>query len=113
LTGFGQRPLHLLGGIGLVAFVAGITGMSYLSVLWLLTYFQIHESGPIGQRPLLIYSVAAVLLGFQMLAIGFLAELIISMNMRNHQGYKVAERTPQATIGEHMPGGNATEGAAR
>jgi glycosyltransferase involved in cell wall biosynthesis len=95
LTGFGQRPLHLLGGIGLVAFSLGIAGMGYLSVLWLLTYFQIREFGPIGQRPLLIYSVAGVLLGFQMLAIGFLAELIISMNMRNHQGYRVAERTPE------------------
>jgi hypothetical protein len=52
---------------------------------------------------LLIYSVAGLLLGFQMLAIGFLAELIISMNMRHHQGYHIAERTPQRTRGESMP----------
>jgi hypothetical protein len=94
LTGFGKRPLHLLGGIGLIAFVLGITGMGYLAVLWLLTYFEIRESAPIGQRPLLIYSVAGVLLGFQMLAIGFLAELIISMNMRNLNAYNISERTP-------------------
>src|SRR5206468_8860497 len=76
LTGFGQRPLHLLGGIGLAAFVLGTVGLGYLSVLWMLTNLQIRDFGPIGQRPLLIYSVAALLLGFQMLAIGFLAELI-------------------------------------
>jgi glycosyltransferase involved in cell wall biosynthesis len=99
LTGFGQRPLHLLGGIGLFAFLLGTVGLGYLSVLWMLTYFEIKDFGPIGQRPLLIYSVAGLLLGFQMLAIGFLAELIISMNMRNQHGYNIAECTPNCPRG--------------
>lgn len=103
LTGFGQRPLHLLGGIGLIAFVLGLIGLGYLSVLWLLTQLEIHDYGPIGQRPLLIYSVAGLLLGFQMLAIGFLAELIIASNMNHQPSYHVAERTLQRT-----PGGAAT-----
>lgn len=94
LTGFGQRPLHLLGGIGLVAFTLGVIGLGYLAVLWVLTQFEIRDFGPIGQRPLLIYSVAGVLLGFQMLAIGFLAELIIAMNIRNEHSYNIAERAP-------------------
>jgi glycosyltransferase involved in cell wall biosynthesis len=99
LTGFAQRPLHLLGGIGLVAFVLGFAGLSYLTVLWLLTHFEVRDYGPIGQRPLLTYSVAGLLLGFQMLAIGFLAELIISMNMRNQPNQHVAECTPICTPG--------------
>jgi glycosyltransferase involved in cell wall biosynthesis len=102
LTGFGQRPLHLLGGIGLIAFVLGVVGLGYLTVLWLLTHFEVKDFGPIGQRPLLIYSVGGVLLGFQMLAIGFLAELIISMTMRNEHSYNIAERTP-----DRSPGGSA------
>ncbi len=93
LTGFGQRPLHLLGGIGLVAFMLGTIGLGYLTVLWMLTHFEVRDFGPIGQRPLLIYSVAGVLLGFQMVAIGFLAELIIAMNVRNEHRYNIAERT--------------------
>ena len=97
LTGFGQRPLHLLGGIGLIAFLLGMVGLSYLAVLWLLTRLDVADFGKIGERPLLIYSVAAVLLGFQMLAIGFLAELIIAMNIRNEHNYNVAERTPPRT----------------
>lgn len=97
LTGFGQRPLHLLGGIGLVAFVLGMLGLSYLAVLWLLTRFDVADFGKIGERPLLIYSVAAVLLGFQMLAIGFLAELIIAMSIRNEHSYNIAERTATRT----------------
>src|SRR6202011_5991940 len=32
LTGFGQRPLHLLGAIGLLSFLAGSLGMIYLTV---------------------------------------------------------------------------------
>jgi glycosyltransferase involved in cell wall biosynthesis len=94
LTGFGQRPLHLLGGIGLIAFVLGSLGLGYLAVLWALTRFDVADFGKIGERPLLIYSVAAVLLGFQMLAIGFLAELIIAMNIRNGHSYNIAVRTP-------------------
>ena len=98
LTGFAQRPIHLLGGIGLLAFLVGMLGLSYLAVCWLLTQFQVLDFGPIGQRPLLIYSVAAVLLGFQMLAIGFLAELIIAMNIRNEHSYSIAEVTSHEVV---------------
>ncbi len=93
LTGFGQRPLHLLGGIGLVAFLLGMIGLGYLAVCWVLARFEVEGFGSIGERPMLIYSVAAVLLGFQMLAIGFLAELIIATNIRNENSYSIAEKT--------------------
>ena len=53
LTGFGQRPLHLLGGFGLVAFFLGGVGFSYLAVCWLLARFQVAGYGPIGHRPLI------------------------------------------------------------
>jgi glycosyltransferase involved in cell wall biosynthesis len=96
LTGFAQRPLHLLGGIGLVAFLLGMIGLGYLTVCWVLNQLQVEGYGPIGQRPLLIYSVAAVLLGFQMLAIGFLAELIIAMNIRTEHSYSIAEQTERS-----------------
>ena len=35
LTRFSQRPLHVLGGIGLSLFALGSLGMLYLAVLWL------------------------------------------------------------------------------
>jgi glycosyltransferase involved in cell wall biosynthesis len=85
LTGFGQRPQHLLGGIGLVAFFGGIVGLTYLAVLWLLDY------GPIGDRPLLLYSISAMLLGAQMMSIGLLAELITSYQGRPQEAYSIAE----------------------
>ncbi|TXT18370.1 MAG: family 2 glycosyl transferase, partial [Planctomycetota bacterium] len=36
LTGFGQRPQHMLGAIGLMFLGAGFLGLGYLAVLWLL-----------------------------------------------------------------------------
>ncbi|MEW5974761.1 MAG: glycosyltransferase family 2 protein [Acidobacteriota bacterium] len=72
LGSFSHRPLHLLGGVGLFAFALGGSALAYLAGLWLAGY------QPLGQRPILIYAVAALLLGAQMLTIGILAELITS-----------------------------------
>ena len=94
LTVFGERPLHLLGGIGLSAFLLGAAGLSYLAVCWVLARFRVPGFGPIGTRPLLIYSLACLIMGFQMLAIGFLGELVASQNIRNEHKYSIAELTP-------------------
>jgi glycosyltransferase involved in cell wall biosynthesis len=94
LTGFGQRPLHLLGGIGLFAFLLGGIGLGYLAICWLLARLHVEGYGPIGHRPLLTYSLAGVVLGFQMVAMGFLAELMISLNSRTEHSYNIAETTP-------------------
>ena len=51
LTRFSQRPLHVLGGIGLVLLVIGGLGMLYLAIVWL-----DPTNRPIGNRPLLFYS---------------------------------------------------------
>ena len=37
------------------------------------------------------YSLALVVLGFKMLAIGFLAELMIALNIRSVHAYNIAE----------------------
>ena len=84
LTGYGQRPQHLLGGLGLAFFGLGSLGLLYLGVAWLLmNVFGVLPATPIGGRPLLAYSVAAVLLGGQALSLGLLAELIVSYNARD------------------------------
>jgi hypothetical protein len=51
------------------------------------------EFGPIGNRPLLAYSIASLLLGGQMLSLGFLAELVVSNTSKPGDAYSVAERT--------------------
>ena len=93
LTGFGQRPQHLLGSIGLFSFALGTLGMVYLAVTWLLTHFELHEFQPLHQRPALIYSAAAMLLGAQMMSMGFLAELITAYLGRDQESYSIKEKT--------------------
>src|SRR5258708_11134565 len=94
LTGFGQRPQHMLGAVGLVFFALGSLGLASLAIVWLLTNLPPHfRFDPIGTRPLLTYSVASLLLGAQLLSLGFLAELIVAYTGRDADTYSVAERT--------------------
>jgi glycosyltransferase involved in cell wall biosynthesis len=95
LTGFGQRPQHLLGGIGLVSFLMGLAGLVYLGITWLINLSSPGSFLPLHQRPLMVYSVAAMLLGAQMMSIGFLAELIIAYQGSPQDSYSIAERTEQ------------------
>jgi dolichol-phosphate mannosyltransferase len=96
LTGFSRRPQHVLGTIGLAAFVLGLLGMGWLAVTWVIRLFHPDWFQPLHDRPLLIYSVAALLLGTQMLTIGFLAELVAHQS-RHENDYSVAEETPAKT----------------
>ncbi len=96
LTGFQQRPQHLLGTIGLISFVLGALGLGYLSVYWILGQLYPEWSlMPLHQRPALIYSLGALLLGGQLMSIGFLAELITAYHLRDADTYSIAERTAQ------------------
>ena len=93
LTGFGQRPQHMLGSIGLLSFLAGNLGLLYLAVTWVIRLWQPDSFERLHERPLLIYSATALLLGAQMMSIGFLAELITAYMSRDQDSYSVAERT--------------------
>jgi glycosyltransferase involved in cell wall biosynthesis len=93
LTGYGHRPQHLLGTIGLISFTAGALGMIYLAVTWIIRLWDESAYQPLHERPLLIYSVAGLLLGAQMMSIGFLAELITAYQVRDEDTYSIAETT--------------------
>ncbi|HID77845.1 MAG TPA: glycosyltransferase [Planctomycetaceae bacterium] len=97
LTGFGQRPQHVLGTIGLISFVLGALGLTYLAVYWLVAQLW-PELGllPLHQRPAVIYSVGLLLLGGQLMSIGFLGELIIAYQGRQLQPYSIAQTTDEA-----------------
>jgi hypothetical protein len=89
LTRFSQRPLHVLGGLGLALVVLGGLGMSYLAILWLNP-----ANRPIGNRPLLYYSGVFVSIGIQLLSLGILAELVTAYNIRPEDTYSVLEKIP-------------------
>jgi glycosyltransferase involved in cell wall biosynthesis len=98
LTRFRERPLHMLGGIGLVLLGMGALGMLSLAVLWL-----DPANRPIGTRPVLFYSIALLLVGLQLVTLGILAELVTAYNIRTEDVYSIAERIPTGT-NDRIPG---------
>lgn len=70
LMSYRYRPLHLFGGVGLVFLLVGGVVLLYLSILWL-------SGDSIGGRPLLLGGVLLVVVGFQLLLFGLLAEMIV------------------------------------
>lgn len=108
LTGFGQRPQHFLGTVGLVSFVLGNLGMAYLALTWLWRLFDPEAFEPLHQRALVAYALAALILGAQMMTVGFLAELFIAYQSREEDAYSVVERTaaalPAEALTPHPPG---------
>ena len=92
LTGFNQRPQHLLGMFGLASFSVGLVGMVLMAVYWVLRMAMYPEWIPLHQRPIVLYSLGALLLGTQLLSMGFLAELIVAKGQSREEPYSIAQR---------------------
>jgi dolichol-phosphate mannosyltransferase len=92
LTGFSHRPQHLIGSVGLASFVAGCVGMIWLAIYWVLRMTYFPEWIPLHERPLMLYSLGALLLGSQLLCMGFLAELMVAKGQDAQEPYSIRER---------------------
>ena len=90
LTSYQHRPQHLMGTLGLFATAVGALGMSYLTVIWLLTRLGM-DFEPIGGRPLLTFSATAFLFGVQICTIGLIGELITFRAQRDEQAFSISE----------------------
>ena len=83
LTGYGQRPQHFLGTVGLLSFLLGGLVAAFLAAEWVVS----HCTGPDTLvlalwsciPPLrLLYAIAFLLMGGQFMSIGFVAELFVA-----------------------------------
>lgn len=110
LTGYGQRPQHLLGSFGLFAFLLGGIGIFLLTGWWgisridnFLLMFDAAATPKatleaqaddlhLHDRAIFYYSIVSVLLGAQFMVIGFLAELITSHWAADHEPYLIRKR---------------------
>ena len=101
LTGFKQRPQHLLGSIGLTAFGLGAVGLTWMAIYWVLRMTMYPGWDPVHQRPVVLYSVGALLLGSQLLCMGFLAELLVAKGQERQQPFSIKEKTASAEPGLH------------
>lgn len=86
LTRYRSRPLHFFGGIGLGIGALGALGLIYLTALWFLGL------GPIGDRPLLLFSMLAALAGLQFIGVGLIGEMIVDTKGRQDRHYVLDER---------------------
>lgn len=95
LTGYGNRPQHLLGTFGLTACGLGTIGLSLLTLMWVITRLTPLDDLHLHSRALFYYCIVAILLGVQLLSMGFLAELITAQNRRSERPYSIARDTSQ------------------
>jgi dolichol-phosphate mannosyltransferase len=99
LTGFGRRPAHLLGTLGLIGFVAGGLGVVVLSVFWVVSRLDEVATNDLHlhERAIFYYSMGALLLGGQFLSIGFLAEMITAFYGRDSEPYSIRQTAGAVT----------------
>jgi len=80
LTKYMKKPLHLFGGIGFLFFLAGFIINVYLAILW-------FQGQGIGGRPLLLFGVLLMLVGFQIVSAGLIGEMIVNVRHKGEVGY--------------------------
>jgi glycosyltransferase involved in cell wall biosynthesis len=85
LSRYGQRPLHVLGALGMGMLALGCLGLGYLAIIWVLGY------RPIGDRPLMFYSGIMLAVGTQLLCMGVLAEMVTAYSILESDTFSVAE----------------------
>lgn len=92
LTAFRNRPQHLLGRAGLGIFAVGTLVLTVLTASWILTrIFDLGGVVHLHQSALFYYSILAMLLGAQLLSIGFIAELVTALHRSPAPPYSVAQ----------------------
>jgi len=83
---FSTRPVHFLGGLGVLAFLVG----SLIGVHAVVVKYALGRSLAPEMLPRLILTVALVLFGVMLIMFGFLAEMIAKLHYRERTPYRVA-----------------------
>ena len=97
LTGFGNRPQHLLGNFGLIPVGVGLLGLFGLAVNAVVRVVSDHTVGASAMVQIVIafLSVGLLLFGTQLVVTGLIAELIVGRGPDELEPYCVADRTPE------------------
>jgi glycosyltransferase involved in cell wall biosynthesis len=86
ITGYTRSPLHFFGTIGIVFSLAGIAINSVM------VYFRVAYGNLRGHQPLLILGVLLMILGFQLISTGLVAELITRAGHKGKKEYSLKAR---------------------
>jgi len=82
-TSYSSKPIHLFGTIGIFLSTVGVLIGLYL------TYLKFVLGQLIGNRPLLLLSLLLMLLGFQMVVFGVLAEVLSRLYHKDSKYYYI------------------------
>ena len=97
LTGFGNRPQHLLGNFGLIPVALGLFGLFLLAVNAVVRIASDHTVGGSATTQIVVafLSVGLLLFGTQLVVTGLIAELIVGRGPDELEPYCIAEKTPE------------------
>jgi glycosyltransferase involved in cell wall biosynthesis len=93
LSSYSTRPIHVFGGLGVLAGGVGI------AILGLLAFEKLVLGARIGDRPLLLLGVLLTIMGLQFVTMGLLGELLVR-TYHESQG-KPVYRVAAVRDGEH------------
>jgi glycosyltransferase involved in cell wall biosynthesis len=86
LTGYTTSPLHFFGTIGVIFTLAGFGINCYITSVWL------RHKNIQGRHPLLTLGVLLMILGFQLISTGLMAEFIARIGHRGREEYSIKAR---------------------
>src|SRR3954452_24048576 len=109
IVGYGQRPQHMLGTVGLLAFLMGGLGMVWLAGKWILTRaFEGYDPVELHKTAALYYCLALFIIGAQFLSVGLLGEMIAAYWTRDTDTYSISEHTAPAAGSREQGAGSKT-----
>ena len=95
LNKYFNRPLHFFGSFGLFLSLLGLFINAYLSISWIYyNYVSIEKISFTINRPLLFFGILTLIVGFQLISIGLIGELIVRHRRENKnfsKNYNIVE----------------------
>ncbi len=84
-SGFGYRPMHFFGGMGVLSFIFGFI------IALVLTLEKIFYGSALSDRPLLLLAILLMIFGVQFISMGILGEVILDRTLKAEETYEIRE----------------------
>ena len=102
LTKFTKKPLRFFGGVGAVLFSTGAIAMLYV------IYERLFLGVALAERPALLLSVLILVLGFQLVVMGLIGELIIFTHAKEKKEYTIEKIIEGSALASEVPKAEAS-----